>query len=720
MSKPQTRPIPLAQPVRLQRAAIKSETFGKISQVTSQPSRISQAFSTLNKLIPEAAGLASSQLNSTAQEDETRQTARALNGMEPTEDATKVGRTAHRMVDVRNLTNEAMLQINEDAATFVGTQEDWEDHIVERQNDLFAATGNDEDTLKVTGAIFREQLPKSQLIKFRAEQVRDQKAKYATTKTSFRGAVGTEFQPEEQAKNFGQVMKEAKELGMTQTAVQEALVDAAVEQAALNDLSLIDMTKAIGLYAESPSLQTAYRGAATRIKKEEQSLIAVQKDSLITQLSSSPLMSFEEFATRAGSQRDNANGTIWSESQIRSAYDKQSKRHDKKFNVDRAFHASLQTQPIGDGSVVDIDSFTTAEKEQMVGNYNELYHRKLVEAEQREESPEAKSESIRQLLVEKGTWLQGLGLTDKEWTKDFKHLNDLPSSAIREMPEELLPILLATIGRGDDLERIPDVLSSHATANEQALMLAYKDNNRLGMNPRQSLILAKEQVAAATIPLTGDSYTQFFGKIKSTVASSYSKWFDGKDSIPQTETDRATSIIERRAKVWYNVLKDEDKAISRATAEFQATNHQLSDGTLINGNMSLIAAKMNVPNNHEAVDRILISLPEQIVGLTDMEGFENFVTNTATPPEDWTKHITRDGMIIFKDEYGAEITQPIALHEAAGFSIEQMVKKRNENIATLNEQREKAQQLQAKPSGSLLGKWLTTNVKRQVDSDNVD
>ena len=103
-----------------------------------------------------------------------------------------------------------------------------------------------------------------------------------------------------------------------------------------------------------------------------------------------------------------------------------------------------------------------------------------------------------------------------------------------------------------------------------------------------------------------------------------------------------------------------------------------------------------------------------------MEGFENFVTNTATPPEDWTKHITRDGMIIFKDEYGAEITQPIALHEAAGFSIEQMVKKRNENIATLNEQREKAQQLQAKPSGSLLGKWLTTNVKRQVDSDNVD
>tara|TARA_R110000851_G_scaffold317339_1_gene480809 strand:+ start:35824 stop:37989 length:2166 start_codon:yes stop_codon:yes gene_type:complete len=718
--KPVTQPIPLARPVQLQQAVIKSETFGKMSNVKLPKSKMSQAFDTLNRIIPEAAKLASSQLNARAQEDETRQTARALNGMEPTEDATKAGRTAHRMVDVRNKTNEMMVKINEDASSFVGSPDEWEEHVVERQNELFALTGTGEDALKVTGSIFREQLPKAQLVKYRADQIRDQKAKYLSTKTSFRGAVGTAFKPEEQAQNFGQVMREAKSLGMTQVAVQEALIDASVEQAAMGDLSLIDMTKAIGLYEESPALQTAFKKAATNIRKEEQAMIAVQKEGLNTELSNSPLMSFEDFATRANNQRDGADETIWTAEQIKSSYEKQSKRHDKKFNVDRTFLASLQTQPVGDGSVIDIDSFTGAEKQQMVDSYNALYHRNLLEAERDIQDPSTKSETVRQLLVEKGTWLQGMGLEDKTWTKDFKHLNDLPASAIREMPEELVPSLLATIGRGDDLESVPDVLSSHASTEEQALMLAYKDNNRLGMTPRQSLLLAKEQIAATPIPLTGDAYTKFYGKIKSTVDSSYSNWFDGKEDISDTEIANASSTIEKRAKVWYNVLKDEDKAISRATAEFQATNHQLSDGTLVNGNLNLLAAKMNVPNNHQTVDRILVTLPMKMSALSGQEGFEEYTTNTATPPEEWTKHITKDYMIIFKDEYGSEVAKPLALHEAAGFSIEQMVKQRNENISTLNLQRKKAQALQAKPTGSMLGNWLTTNAKKQVDEKVID
>ncbi len=704
-TKPAARPIPLAQPVQLQQATLKSESFGKISNVQVQPSNLSKAFSTLNRIVPQAATLATSQLNTLAQEDETRQTARALNNMEPTEDATKSGRTAHRMVDVRNQTNEMMLQINADALSFTGSPEDWEEHIVERQAELFAETGDSEEALKVTGAIFREQLPKAHLVKFRADQERDQKAKYLTTKTSFRGAVGSKFKPEEQIANFGQVMSESVALGMTQSAVQDSLIDAAVEQAALGDLSLIDMTKAIGLYEEVPALQTAFKNASTRIRKEEQAFIAVQKDGLTTELSVSPLMSLESFAAKAHRQRDGAGQTIWTAEQISSAYKKQSNKHDKSFNINRAFLNSLKTQPIGDGSVVDIDSFTGVEKEQMVEQYNELYHRKLAEAESNIDDPEAKSETVRQLLVEKGTWLQGMGLTDKSWSKDFKHLNDLPASAIREMPEELLPSLLATIGRGDDLEGIPDVLSSHASPDEQALMLAYKDNNRLGMTERQSLLLAKEQVAATPIPLTGDAYTKFFNKVKSTVDSSYSKWFDGKDEISSEEISRASGIIERRAKVWYNVLKDEDKAIDRATAEFQATNHQLSDGTLINGNMNLIAAKMNVPNNHQTVDRILTTLASEMSSLSEVEGFEDYVTNTATPPELWTKHLTSDSMIIFKDEYGSEVTKPILLHEAAKFSIDQMITQRKENKATLNEQR-KVKEAKDKKLSTAMAKWI--------------
>lgn len=720
VNKPAMTPIPLARPVQLQQAALKSQTFGKISDVKTQPSRLSQAFDTLNRLVPEAASLATSQLNEAAQEDATRQTARALNNLEPTEDATKAGRTAHQMVDVRNQTNEMMVMINEDATTFTGSPEEWEDHVISRQEELFQVTGTGEDALKVTGAIFREQLPKAQLVKYRAQQERDQKAKYQTTKTSFRGAVGTAFEPEEQIANFGQVMQESIALGMTQVAVQDALVDAAVEQAALGDLSLIDITKSIGLYEEIPALQSAFKSASTRIRKEEQAFIAVQKDGLITELGVSPLMSLESFAAKAHRQRDGADQTIWTAEQIKGAYNKQSNKHDKGFNINRAFINSLKTQPIGDGSVVDIDSFTGVEKEQMVEQYNALYHRKLAEAESNIEDPDAKAETVRQLLTEKGTWLQGMGLTDKSWSKDFKHLNDLPLSAIREMPEDLLPSLLATIGRGDDLESIPDVLSSHATANEQALMLAYKDNNRLGMTPRQSLILAKEQIAATPIPLTGDAYTKFFGKVKSTVDSSYSKWFDGKDDISDEEIARASGIIERRAKVWYNVLKDEDKAISRATAEFQATNHQLSDGTLINGNMNLIAAKMNIPNNHQTVDKVLTTLADKLSALSEQEGFEDYTTNTSTPPELWTKHITKDDMIIFKDEYGAEVTKPLALHEAAGFSIEQLAKQRKENVATLHEQRRRAEKAQAKPSNSLLGNWLTKNAKAQVDKKTID
>ena len=98
-NKPAIQPVAMAQPVQLQQAAIKTETFGKVSNVQLQPSKASQALSTLNRLIPEAATLAASQLNEIAEEDKTRQTARALNGMEPSEDATKTGRIAAGTTD---------------------------------------------------------------------------------------------------------------------------------------------------------------------------------------------------------------------------------------------------------------------------------------------------------------------------------------------------------------------------------------------------------------------------------------------------------------------------------------------------------------------------------------------------------------------------------------------------------------------------------------------
>lgn len=70
--------------------------------------------------------------------DKVLQANRALKGLMPTEDATYGGTRANMMVGAQNGINEMTMRLKDDAASWNGTEEEWNAHVVQQRNEFEA------------------------------------------------------------------------------------------------------------------------------------------------------------------------------------------------------------------------------------------------------------------------------------------------------------------------------------------------------------------------------------------------------------------------------------------------------------------------------------------------------------------------------------------------------------------------------------------------------
>lgn len=682
---PQTKAVPLQQPVALQSAAMESQGFNPIGDIKVEPSKLSKALTTLNKVVPEAATMATEQLNIRAEEDKTRQTNRALNDLEPTDDATKVGKSAHRMVDVRNQTNEMVLELNEDAATFTGSAEDWEEHVLDKQNQLFSVVGTGEDVLATTGAIFREQLPQSSLIRFRADQKRDQVAKANTATNSFKQAIDMGKTAEEQVNNVKVAWEEMRVAGLATSVQEESFANAAIELAAKNnDLRLIQMSKAMGIFEKRPKLQEAERRARTAIKHDEQEEIFLKKESMEAKLFaavSAEGLTLDETVKRAAfmasgkGQKDSANQGIWTSPQLSALVDKVHKAVQKK-NFDKEdFDASIITDVTGGGTVVDLSIKPIKTQREHVDRYNEFHSKRIEEIESQGLNPAEHDLAVRERMSHKATWLATSGLTEYQWKQQFEDAYAVPVSFYETYEGNELP---ATQKRAiqiyKDLHNNPEARSAHMTPEAEALFDNYEKNRANGADEIQAMIQAKNQGQFKKPRMSPQMSAEFREDIASEVDDLFSSviptFFTGNEDITPAATQKATETLINRAMTHYAASGDKDLAIAKAVGEYANTHTLLSNGSTVKGNLKFLATKMGVSQNPEIVNKILTDLPSQVEAMSEIAGNESLFPNTTTPFEEWDMNVTDDGFVVFEDQFGMPIGRPIALSEAAGFSLE--------------------------------------------------
>ena len=683
------QPVPLQQPVALQQVTQQSQGFNPIGEMKIEKSKLSQAMDSLHKVVPEAMTEATTQLNIKAEEDKTRQTNRALNDLEPTDDATKTGRTAHRMVDVRNRTNEVILRLNVEASTFKGSAEDWEDHVATVQEELFFETGTDKDTLEVTGAIFREQLPASHLIKFKADQERDQFRKAESSKQSLKQAVTLSTNPDELIANVVASFEEGKATGIAPLVQEEALVNGAIELAvASNDLRLIEVAKAMGIYEQHPKLQEAEKKAKLRIKNDEQEFIFLQKEQLesklYTQIKAKGLTRTEGallIAEMASKQVTTAGDKIWTQPQLSALLDKLYTQKGEEDLSDIEFEVTLATDVLGGETFVNSTGWSAEKKRTMVDKYNEMHYEKVKGLELQGLDPAQMQLARRSLMKNKATWLSQVGITDYTWKQKFEDFEKLPISYLENAEgTEFEQSTNRTLQLFEDLADNPDMLATHASAEAIALYDNYKKNVAQGTKPIPALLEAKRQMAHKDRPLSIEDKKDFRASVESEIDSTFSNWIptivSGIEDVTEATVQKIADDIHQRALTFFNMTGDKSSAISRAISEYGSTHTMLSNGTSVKGDMTFLASQMGFSADANRVNDVLVTLPERLLEMSLISGNESMFPNTTTPTSEWQMEVTDDGFVLLSDIYGAPIGRPMTLSEVAGFNIDYTVERR--------------------------------------------
>lgn len=659
----------------LQSRAAGSVGFAPIREQTIPEDRVTNFMGTLSKVLPAASELLTAEFTKQAETDALLQENRAALGLEPTEDATNAGVSAHKAVTVRNAAMDAAAALQEEAKTFEGTDEDWEMHIAEKQRELLDAVGEDPEAVKAAGKVFQDKYASTALTRYAAKQEQQQIATYNTGMDSLQLATDRQYSPAQIRVNLGQAIEEMKAMGATDALIKKTITDAAIAQAETDDLTLIDYSKELGLYQQEPGLVKAERAAQSRITGTMSGEIAIAKQTAVDRLSIDEGMTFEQWAMYAGSVKEPTGQDAFSESEIRSIWEKQQKGMDEAFEIDRYWGASMARMV--DEGVTPVGMYDLSKKQTaaLVNKYDTVFGAREMGEISKASTPEEQVSIKTRYKYEKAKWLSANGIKDEKWSAMFSTLENFDGT----LQEQKLPVGVANaLALMDDLSESPGAIQNHATDKQIAIHENFKNNLSFGLSETVAYQEAWKMAQKKPVELRGDDRKKFDSAVRSAVNSSFeSSWlgrtFAGSnDNASEQQRGLIGEQVGMRARMLLNAGVKEDMAVARAMSEFNDTHFQLSNGSVIFGDKNNIARQMGVAT--EKVDGLIAAFPTHIVELASEPGFESAIIDPSVPPEEWIPTTTANGRITFTDKWGNRVTRIFDLSEVGGVSLSEKAK----------------------------------------------
>jgi len=712
-----TKPQPLMKAQELHTVASKTDTFNPVSNLKVAPSRGTQFLKKMNQIIPGVATAGASVLQKAVEKDKLRQENRALAGLEPSSDATKAGRATHALVDVRNSGNESGRKLIHFASTFEGTDADYNAGMAKIQSDYLELVGSSDPAhIKIAGEVFRDALPKAAEARYKQKQIQQQKAQYETIRNSLKEAMNSDFTSDQHKKNLAAVMDEKTAMGASSETFRKALVDEAISAASEGNLTLLNYTKQLGIFRREPGLIMAENRASKSILAKNSGAVAMEKKALTDQLGNSPLMTFEEFAARTEKQKAPNGNSLWTPSQIKSAWDSNMIKRKVKFRGDKLFSMSMDKSLHPERTPVAFFNPSDKEEEALVTDYNKVFGDMERDQISKTNDP-AEQQAIKSYFMDqKATWLADNGLVDKAWKDQFKALESIDLDAVN--PTQKLPEGIAVaLSHFDDLASHPGTLATMATDNGISIYQNFKKGLSYGYTEPQALIEALKISRGDTDSMSSTDIKEVKASVSNALDTEFNSgmwttvFLAGKPDMRKQQAEILTEEVSERARDLMLAKVPREDAISRAVAESKDIYTKLDSGVLVKGKLPLIASEMGVEAGK--VSNIIATFPSYVMDLSDKEGFEDVIINssTDTPPEKWIPRInTAKGTITFTDEYGTPVVRTFTLAELAGISLNKQAEIHAKEEDVIDAQYERHMERLRKGEGAY---WPIDNVKKE-------
>lgn len=292
------------------------------------------------------------------EDDKVRQMDRALSGLVPTEDATRGGARAHMLVNLQNDVLAQTTQLQQDAKTFQGTDQDWEQHLVNSRNAVqgrmwqqYPELQGDKESMKVLTNAFLEQQPK--VFGARATAKIDQQITQRNNDMRSRIIYATQGQSGEALDGtLKMLQQEAVTMGLTKPEYEALVSDIAQSNAAIGDGTLIQGTKSlkdangVSLYQRDGKLMTSEIQANRTYTALNQVELFEKKDAAIKAYESGSI-GREEMLQIAQNHNAASGGTAWSDGELTSLFNSVAKAHAETAKMEQLLARGDGVSPLG-------------------------------------------------------------------------------------------------------------------------------------------------------------------------------------------------------------------------------------------------------------------------------------------------------------------------------------------------------------------------------------
>lgn len=610
-----------------QASMLQSRSFSGGPDVSTQPSLLADIMS----VVGNSATIATSVMNNIVEEDKVRQYDRNLQGLMPTEDATVGGRRAHMLVSMQNRANEVTVRLTDDAKRFQGTDEEWENHVIQSQRTVreemalnYPELAGDKDTAKMVTTTFLEQQPKVFAArmgsKLALESQKRTEAIQSRVLSMTEGLQGGAL-----VGMLHNLQRDAISMQITKPEFEELVVGMALERAAAGDSSFIEATKGIkdgngvSLFARNGKLLTAEIQADRMHSSLNQVELFEKKDGAMTALAAGEI-SWEEFLQVADNQNAATGGTAWSDSELMTLKAKRSKAAAEEAKMEALLARGEGASPLGlqDVSAEERKDYAEA----LRATSTELAQREIDATGATGEAAEAIRGKYEQLRLMK----MGQNVIQDPVAKErFDSLMMMSAENLRDMNEE--PEAMQTLLRTRD--SLP-VSSRRAVLGdkEYAFTENYDRALRMGRTSGQAIEFAQnasrgERIPSGVLKAMNKAVEDVVGEVAG------GSWMTRGDNM----SDLGRDLMHQEAQQIATAMKvagHNDETIKRDLREFLSGEYtQLAEGFFTQGvlvkgvqSTSELGRVMGInPNDAAAAMSQYITNNEQVL-LDNAVGYE--------------------------------------------------------------------------------------------------
>ena len=543
-------------------------------------------------------------MNQAVEDDKVRQMDRALTGLMPSEDATVGGARAHMLVNLQNDVLAQTTQLQQEAKTFQGTDEEWEQHLVNSRNAIqarmwqqYPELQGDKNSMKVLTNAFLEQQPQvfgarqtakiDQQIQKRSDDMRS-RIIYATN-----GLTGDALNASLQG-----LQQEAITLGLTKPEYESMVADIAQDRAAVGDGSLIEGTKSlrdgngVSLYQRNGKLMTAEIQANRAWAAQNQVAVFEKKDAAVQAYENGDL-SREQMLQIAQNHNDMTGGTAWSDGELSSLFARVAKASAVKAKTEDLFARGNTGSPLGlqDISKKERDEYAGA----LTSAYQTLAEKEIAangltgeDAERvRGKYEQARYAKLGEQLIE-----------DPNIGQRWNALMQMAPENLKDMKVE--PEALQTIMRARD--SIPEA-SRRAVMGDDAYAFVsnYDLAVRQGFNTGQAIDFAQRASRSTNLPAgTIKELTSDVQGVVSDVAGG--SWLTRGDNMSDMGKDLMMQDADTIARAMKVAGNNNETIKTHLKSYLQGQYTQLADGfftqgVLVKGDIRGMADKVGVNAN---------------------------------------------------------------------------------------------------------------------------